>query len=161
MPKPKIKRIELIYTEDKTRAVAELLEDEAPVTTKAMWDALKVPMVTKGIHAMFCGREIMLQMPHANQTPRLKRVPDENLTVYPSAGDLAWRYFGPHQERGFPDEIYDFMIFYGRECRLDLPMGIVPVNIFAVITEGLPEFAKRCERVRTEGLKEFMVRRLK
>jgi hypothetical protein len=154
------RKLKLIYKETGVTAIAEMLEDEAPKTCEAMWNALATPMETKGIHAMFCGREIMLTMPEANKTQELKEVPGENQTIYPAPGDLAWRYFGPHEERGFSDEIYDFMIFYGRECRIDLPLGKVPVNIFATITEHLAEFAKCCEKVRTEGIKDFIVMRV-
>lgn len=154
------KHISLTFTENGVTARAVLLEDEAPKTCAAIWKALEVPLVNKGIHAMFAGREVMLELPEANRRFKPEEVPQENLTCFPAPGDLLWFYFGPHQERGFPDEIYDLAIFYGRDSRLLLPMGWVPGNHFGLIAENLLEFAKMCERVRTEGLKEIVVKRL-
>ena len=154
------RRIELIFDETDTRAIAELHEEEAPQTCKAMWAALEAPMRAKGIHAMFAGREIMIEMPDANRRFGPTTIPPENQTVTPLPGELMWFYFPDHSEVGFPREIYDFAIIYGRDTRILIPQGWVPGNVFATITQGLPEFARCCERVRTEGLKSFTVRRV-
>src|SRR5262245_56428156 len=55
------KHIELLYDETETRAVAELHAADAPKTCAAIWAGLEVPMRAKGIHAMFAGREIMIE----------------------------------------------------------------------------------------------------
>jgi Protein of unknown function (DUF3830) len=154
------RRIELIFDETSTRAVAELHEADAPKTCAAIWAGLEVPMRAKGIHAMFAGREIMIEMPEANRRFDPTAIPPENQTVTPLPGELMWFYFPDHSEAGFPREIYDFAIIYGRDTRILIPQGWVPGNVFATIIQGLPEFAQCCERVRTEGLKPFTVRRV-
>jgi Protein of unknown function (DUF3830) len=154
------RRIGLIFDETGATAIAEFHEDAAPRTCNAMWAALEVPMRATGIHAMFAGREIMIEMPKDNQRFDPTTIPPENQTVTPLPGELMWFYFPDHAEVGFPREIYDFAIIYGRDTRILIPQGWVPGNVFATITRGLPEFARCCERVRTEGLKSFTVRRV-
>ncbi|MGH6953502.1 MAG: DUF3830 family protein [Alphaproteobacteria bacterium] len=153
------RKIELVFDETDTRAIAEMHDDLAPKTCASIWTALETPMRVKGIHAMFAGREIMLEMPKENQRFDPTAIPPENQTITPLPGELMWFHFPAHAEMGFPQEIFDFAIIYGRDTRMLIPQGWVPGNVFATITQGLPEFAKCCERVRTEGLKWFTVRR--
>jgi hypothetical protein len=153
------RRIELIFDETGTRVIAEMQEEFAPRTCDAIWAGLAVPMHVKGIHAMFAGREIMLAMPKENQLFDPTAIPAENQTITPLPGELLWFHFPAHAELGFPDEIYDFAIIYGRDTRMLIPQGWIPGNVFAAISEGLPGFAKCCELVRTEGLKWFTVQR--
>ena len=47
--------------------------------------------------------------------------------------------------------VVDLAVFYGRNNHLLSPVGYVPANVFATITEGLPELAKACESVWREG----------
>jgi hypothetical protein len=153
------KQIELIYDETGTRAVAELHEADAPKTCAAIWAGLEVPMRAKGIHAMFAGREIMIEMPEANQRFDPLAIPAENQTITPLPGEILWFYFPAKSLVGIPRPIYDFAIFYGRDSRVLISNGWVPGNLFATISDGLAEFAKCCARVHTEGVKPFTVRR--
>lgn len=155
------KKIELMVVDSgRVKAMAELLEEDAPAVCEAMWKALEVPMETKGIHAMWSGREIMLEMPEENQRFDPTKVPVQNATIYPLPGDLCWAYFPPYWERGFTRGIFDFMIIYGPETVINCAVGPVPVSVWAHITEGLEEFAEECAKIRIEGLKTFRVRRV-
>lgn len=154
------KRISITVVEYGVTAIAELQEKDAPKTTAALWKALEVPLEHKGIHAMWAGREIMVEVPEANHRFDPTSVPLENATVYPAAGDICWGYFPPYTERGFGEGVWDIAIIYGRETRFYIPLGMLPLNIWACITENLDEFARACARVRTEGLKTFRIERL-
>ena len=153
------KLIELIYDETGTQAVAELHEADAPKTCAAIWAALEVPMRAKGIHAMFAGREIMIEMPEENQRFDPLTIPAENQTITPLPGEILWFYFPARSVVGLSRPIYDFAIFYGRDSRVLIANGWVPGNLFATITEGLADFAQCCARVHSEGVKPFTVRR--
>jgi Protein of unknown function (DUF3830) len=154
------KRVAIEFVESGVRAIAELQEDDAPKTTAALWASLAQPIETTGIHAMWAGREIVLDVPETNQVFDPKAIPLENATVYPAAGDICWGYLPPYTERGFADGIWNIAIVYGRETRFYIPLGMYPLNIWACVTEGLDAFAGECARVRTEGLKPFRLSRL-
>lgn len=153
-------RIVIETVESGVRAVAELQEQDAPKTTAALWSALEQPIEAMGIHAMWAGREVMLDIPKANRVFDPEAIPLENATVYPAPGDLCWGYFPPNTERGFGEGVWDIAIIYGRETRFYVPLGMFPLNIWACITDGLLEFAEQCAKVRTEGLKLFRISRL-
>ena len=55
------RRIELSLKQKKVRAVATLLEDEAPRTCTALWDML--PIDGETYHAKWAGREIYTLLP--------------------------------------------------------------------------------------------------
>lgn len=154
------KRIRVSVMESGVHAVAELQVLDAPQTTAALWRALERPIEAKGIHAMWAGREIMIDIPEENRVFDPESVPLENATVYPAPGDICWGYFPPYAERGFADGVWDIAIIYGRETRFYIPLGVYPLNIWACIVDGLPAFADECSKVRTEGLKRFRLERL-
>ena len=163
-----MKRFELVYDEDGTRAVATMHEAAAPEMTQAMWACLETPLMGLAMHAMFCGREIMLEMPEENRRCDPTRIPAENQTITPAPGEIGFLYYPPRTfiDLQRPDDsdrdsaFWDFAIFYGRDVRMLTVLGLTPVTIFATITENLVEFAKRCEWVRSKGQKPFTVRRL-
>ena len=154
------KCIELTIIEENISAIAELLEEQAPVTCEALWQALETPIVHKGIHAMWTGREIMVEIPQENYRFDPLSVPLENATIYPLPGDLMWAYFADHVERGFSRSIWDFIIIYGPDSTVNCALGTLPANVWAHITENLTAFAAGCETLRTEGMKTFRIRRL-
>jgi hypothetical protein len=154
------KRVAITVVEPGARAIAELQESDAPKTCEALWAALAQPIETTGIHAMWAGREVMIDIPEANRVFDAAAVPVENATVYPAAGDICWGYFPPYTERGFGHGVWDIAIIYGRETRFYVPLGMVALNIWACVVEGLSEFADACATVRTEGLKTFRLERV-
>ena len=154
------KRIELTIIEENISAVAELLEEEAPLTCTALWQALEIPIVHKGIHAMWTGCEIMVEIPSENYRFDPLTVPLENATIYPLPGDLMWAYFPDHVERGFPRAIWDFIIMYGPDSNVNCALGTLPANVWAHITENLPSFASGCRSLLVEGMKTFRICRL-
>ena len=156
-----MRKIEITFEESGVRATAGLLEDEAPRTCEALWKVLEEPIVTKGIHAGWAGREVSINVPEKNRVidPQVL-LPKENLTIYPIPGDICFGYFPPGFGLGVPEEYWDLALIYGRETRFDFSFGPVPMTLWAIIDEGLEGIARECERIRIEGLKTIRVARL-
>ncbi len=154
------RRIELTLVDDDITAIAELLEEEAPLTSDFMWQVLETPIVQKGIHAMWAGCEIMVEVPKENYRGDPHSVPRENASLLPLPGDLMWIHFTDRMLTGFSREIWDFIIMYGPDSRIATQVGPWPGNIWAHITENLPAFAERCESLQMEGMKNFRISRL-
>lgn len=108
-----VKKIEIQIGEEK--AVAELLEDQAPNTCKAIWELL--PCKANLVHSKIAGPEIYFKVPVF--------VEKENLTIKQKAGDVT-----------LFDDGQCMCIYYD-----DLP-GIGYANSFARITENLTGIRK-------------------
>lgn len=112
----------------------QLLEEKAPQTCAAFWDALSKRVETTGKHAMYTGREISVQLsPDTHSGGALANLPQENLTCFPLPGDILFTYMPKYAFGGLPFEIFDIGIFYGRDARTFFPMGWVPGHLFAQV----------------------------
>lgn len=135
-------------------ARARMLDEEAPRTCAAVWDAL--PLSGQVFHGKYARNEIYTLLPaFAERDPGR-----ENTTITPIPGDVCWFGF-TGDELGNPaygyeqqDEtraqrdIVDLAVFYGRNNLLiNGDVGWVPGNVFATITEGLPELAAACQDI--------------
>ena len=159
------KRLSLKFTENDVTAIAELHEQDAPETCKALWQCFSLPSREKVIHAMYAGREIMFPIPEKNRLIDPRKIPPENQTITPLPGEIGFVFYPPHRLLGggsgkpMDEEFWDLTIFYGRNARIFSTLGWLPVNIFATIIDGLPEFAEMCALTRKEGLKEMVIQR--
>lgn len=159
------RRIALTFSENATTAEAVLLDNQAPKTCEAIWQALERPAIGPSIHAMYCGRELIFGLPEGSQHALCTDLPPENQVLLPSAGDICFKYFRPNElnkpgaenphEAGF----FDLMVFYGRNARLFSSQGWVPSNLFALVDTNLDGFAEMCARVHREGIKELRIER--
>ena len=156
------RRIELSLQEKKVRAVATLLDDEAPRTCAALWEML--PINGDTYHAKWAGRELYTLVPPPKLGPG-----NENATIMPIPGDLLYFDVSPDSidipismRKAHPLGLVDIAVFYGRNNFLLGPHGFMPGNLFATITEGLAEYAKACGEVFREGVirERFIIRRL-
>jgi len=156
------KRIEIVSVESRVKAIAELLEEEAPKTCEAMWKCLESPMEAEGIQAMWVGRELMFIMPEENQRVDPTSIPIENSTAYPLPGDVCWIYYPAYMDRDpfriFPQgkPLWDFFIIYGP----DPILGGSAATVWAHVVEGLEDLASECRRIREDGTKLFRVSRV-
>ncbi|UFU07513.1 DUF3830 family protein [Ruania halotolerans] len=137
---------------------ARLLEEEAPGTCAAVWDAL--PQSAGAFHAKYARNEVYTLVPRITAAPHR-----ENPTVTPIPGDVCLFDFEPW-EIGNPAYGYepgsaahagqgatDLAIFYGRNNLLiNGDMGWVPGNVFATITDGLEEMAAACNDLWLRGV---------
>ena len=106
------RQIEISFTKRNVRGVATLLEEEAPLTCDAVWNAL--PLEGDAYHARWAGREVYTLVPPLGADPG-----KENATIMPIGGDLL--YFEvdaasidipPERRTGEP--LIDIALFYGR-----------------------------------------------
>lgn len=134
--------------------IARLLDDDAPQTCDAIWEAL--PLSNDVWHAKYASNEIYCMVPPLAQQPRL-----ENPTLTPIPGDVMYFSFPAGQflrsfrtERGIDgyDSVVDLAVFYGRNNFLwDPSVGPVPGNVYATIEDGLEAFAAACNDVYRQG----------
>ena len=138
--------------------VARLLEDEAPRTCRAVWEAL--PLGGDAYHAKYARNEVYTLVPRfAAEEPGV-----ENPTVTPIPGDVMYFSFEPWQltpgshgygqgeTPGQGEQTIDLAIFYGRNnLLLNGDVGWVVGNVFATIVEGLDEMAAACNDVWRAG----------
>ena len=124
--------------------VARLLDDDAPRTANAVWDAL--PLSSQVFHGKYARNEIYNLVPAFAEVPPGK----ENITITPIPGDVCYFAFdaddlgtssyGYESDAG-PGEmqdIVDLALFYGRNNLLiNGDQGWIPGNVFATVVEGL------------------------
>jgi hypothetical protein len=146
------RKIELYLLKKQVRAVATLLEDEAPRTCAAIWEAL--PIEGDTYHAKWAGRELYTLVP-----PFKNRPGAENATIIPIPGDVLYFEVSPDSidlalamRRRYPNGLIDIAVFYGRNSLLLGPAGFMAGNLFATITEGLTEYAQACAELFREGM---------
>ena len=145
--------IELELTKRKVSCVAELLDDLAPKTCSAIWDAL--PLSGDTFHAKYASNEVYTLVPPF--TP--DNLALENPTLTPTTGDLVCWFFAagliprPDVRAMAGDRgVVDLAIFYGRDNLLISPtMGPVPGSRFGAVTENLDEMIQACDNVWREG----------
>ncbi|HEV7899652.1 MAG TPA: DUF3830 family protein [Planosporangium sp.] len=138
--------------------IARLLDDQAPRTAAAVWDAL--PLSGQVFHGKYARNEIY------NLVPAFAKVEPgkENTTVTPIPGDLCYFAFDANDlqtpSHGYeggsgPKElshIIDLALFYGRNnLLLNGDTGWVPGNVFGTVIEGLEEMAAACQDIWMSG----------
>jgi hypothetical protein len=143
------RQIEIIFAKRDVRGVATLLDDAAPLTCAAVWDAL--PLEGDAFHARWAGREVYTLVPPLGSDPG-----EENATIFPIPGDLLYLPVSPASidippERRTGQPIVDIALFYGRNNYLLGPAGHMPGNLFATVTENLAGLAAACESIWREG----------
>lgn len=131
---------------------ARLLDDRAPLTCAAVWDAL--PLGGDVYHAKYARNEIYALLPtFAPQEPPL-----ENPTVTPIPGDLCYFSFtdtvlgtasyGYEAEAGHQGkaQVVDLALFYERNNLLiNGDTGWVPGIVWGSVVEGLEEMTAACQ----------------
>ena len=132
---------------------ALLLDEAAPRTARAVWDAL--PLGGQVYHGKYARNEIYALFPKfAAGEPG-----PENTTITPIPGDLCYFTFAGdlgNPAYGYEDAsaarehatVIDLAVFYGRNNLLiNGDVGWVPGNVFGTIVEGLDELAAACQDV--------------
>lgn len=140
---------------------ARLLDDEAPRTAAAVWDAL--PLSGQVFHGKYARNEIYHLVPAFAAVEPGK----ENTTVTPIPGDVCYFAFDSNDlatpSHGYAsdagpgnlEQIIDLALFYGRNNLLiNGDQGWVPGNVFASVVEGLPEMAAACQDVWMGGARD-------
>lgn len=143
------RHIEVALDRRGARCTARLLDDRAPVTCTAVWDAL--PLSGDVYHAKYARNEIYaLFPPFADREPPL-----ENPTVTPIPGDLCYFSFAGTElatsSHGYDREVHpgttlvDLALFYERNnLLLNGDVGWVPGIVWGQVIEGLDGMAEAC-----------------
>ncbi|MEO6827396.1 MAG: DUF3830 family protein [Microbacteriaceae bacterium] len=134
--------------------LARLLDEEAPRTAAAVWDAL--PLTGQVFHGKYARNEIYNLVPAFAATEPGK----ENTTVTPIPGDLCYFAFDANDlatpSHGYENDegpkalnhIIDLALFYGRNnLLLNGDQGWVPGNVFGTVVEGLDQMAEACQDI--------------
>ncbi|GFH33943.1 DUF3830 family protein [Streptomyces pacificus] len=141
--------IEVSLTRRKVRCTARLLDDRAPLTCQAVWDAL--PLGGDVYHAKYARNEIYALFPaFADREPPL-----ENPTVTPIPGDLCYFTFsgtelgtaayGYDRDLSRPVTV-DLALFYERNnLLLNGDTGWVPGIVWGQVVDGLDRMAGACQ----------------
>ncbi|WP_093840556.1 DUF3830 family protein [Streptomyces aidingensis] len=150
--------IEVALEKRGVRCVAKLLDDRAPVTCAAVWEAL--PLAGDVYHAKYARNEIYtLVPPFAEREPPL-----ENPTITPIPGDLCYFTFSETElattsygyaadagHRNRPTVI-DLALFYERNnLLLNADVGWVPGIVWGSVVEGLDAMADACQDLWRSG----------
>jgi hypothetical protein len=155
------KRLRIAIPDYGAEGEADLLEDAAPETCRALWGALEEPMTARGLHGMWVGPEVMIDMPESHRAFDGAKIPPENQTVFPIPGDLVWFWFPPGAWIGQKTAVYEFGIVYARDARMFIPSGWAPANVFGRITHNLDGIAAACRRFREDGRVDIIISRIR
>jgi hypothetical protein len=150
--------IDVTLTKRGVSCTAKLLDDRAPITCAAVWDAL--PLSSDVYHAKYARNEIYALFPaFAPQEPPL-----ENPTITPIPGDLCYFSFngtqlgtqpygygsGASLAAGTP--VVDLALFYERNNLLiNGDVGWVPGIVWGQIVDGLDRMADACQDLWRNG----------
>jgi hypothetical protein len=157
--------LEFEFPHSGVTASVELLDAYAPKTCTAMWQAFAKPSRRVLKHAKYVGAEVAFEIPPESQTFDPTSVPvfplgsGENLTWTPNPGDVLWCYFPAFYFHGRPSAMWDLVIIYGRDAKVLVEAGVVPLNHWGLIVEGLEAFAATCRLALVEGPREMVIRR--
>ena len=156
---PRLMRISL--KKRNVSCVARLLDEDAPRTCNALWEAL--PKSGPVYHAKYARNEIYILVPRFAKTEPGR----ENPTITPIPGDLVYFGFEPWQlsagTHGYSAAetaaghapMVDLALFYERNNLLLNPdFGFVPGNVYGTIVEGLAEFAAAARDIWRAGGKD-------
>lgn len=141
---------------------AVLLDQQAPRTCEAVWQAL--PQSSQVYHGKYARNEIYQLIPAFADVEPGK----ENTTVTPIPGDVCYFSFDSDDlgnpaygyeeaadvraEEATAKSIVDLAVFYGRNNLLiNGDQGWIPGNVFATITSGLAELAQACQSIWMDG----------
>lgn len=131
----------------KAMMTAELLEEDAPKTCKAVWDRL--PLEGQAMPSITSGSEVFLTL-----GPSLG-IPFENQTIYPIPGDLVFylqpRSYVDGEVKGHERHRETIAIVYGRDVQMYGPVVPLSLNLFATAVDGLAEFSAEVAKMKREG----------
>jgi hypothetical protein len=127
------KQFEIVFEASGATVVADLLEDEAPITCENFWKGLAEPVTRELNHGGETGPEMWCFVPEPGE-----ELPYENSTVFPEHGEiLYYHYRQPPTRDGVM--VYDIGIYWDRG-QSKLKQGWVPGNLFARV-EGKEQIA--------------------
>lgn len=153
---PTGRRIRISLPAEGVSAIADLIEDDAPNTSAAIWSLL--PLRIKAIHDIWSGHLVLAHLDNKVQID-----PENVLTYIPVPGDIFYYYRPARYFSGSPygrAESAELGIVYDRDTRPQGPRGPEAVNLFANISSGLEVLARACEDMIYRGQKDLLIERV-
>ncbi len=150
------RRIRISLGDEGVSAVADLLEEDAPITCDAIWNLL--PLRVSALHDIWSGHEVL-----AHLDDKVQVQPENVLTYIPMPGDIFYYYRPPHYFRGAPygrTQSAEIGIVYDRDTRPQGPRGPEAVNLFATVSSGLDELAHACEQMIYRGQEDLLIEKV-
>jgi hypothetical protein len=126
-------------------ARARLLEAEAPVTCRTLWNIL--PAKGPCLHALYSGTCTVIFL-----DPTIV-VPVENATHLIQKGDVMFTHYDPGTRHGHPEGVSEIYWAYDRYCKPTSPGMMTPVtpNIFGEFVGDVQAFYGACRAIQTGG----------
>ncbi|MFC1671875.1 DUF3830 family protein [Planctomycetota bacterium] len=148
------KQFEIIFEESGATVVADLLEDEAPITCENFWEGIAEPVHEKISHGGETGPEMWCFVP-----PPKEELPYENSTVFPEHGEIVYYHYRQPPTRD-GTMVYDIGIYWDRG-QSKLKQGWIAANLFARVNGGAQIKILRQEagRLLLEGSGTVILRR--
>jgi hypothetical protein len=148
------KQFEIVFDNSRAVFVADLLEEDAPITCENFWKAIAQPVHADLHHGGETGPEIWCYVP-----PPTEELPYENSTVFPEHGEiLYYHYRQPPTRDG--TMVYDIGIYWDRG-QSKLKQGWIAGNLFARIRgpEQITLLRVEAGRLLMEGRGKVTLRR--
>jgi hypothetical protein len=168
-----VRGILIEFPQSNTRVTARLLTHLAPKTCEWVWEALERPLENEVWHVHFIGRALTCRYSIPAPT---RRIPPENLTITPAAGDILFVNFTEEtgRSRGLvageagselepttgPGTYAGLDLFYGPDSRMLIPMGWHAAPVVGQVVENLAGLADVANLTRIEGVKKVRFSRL-
>jgi hypothetical protein len=152
------KQFQVKVLETGVTATCELLEKAAPRTCATLWPIVERGYQANAVHARWSGPEVVAFVPpEARGGADAASIGTENATMYPARGDVTWLFFPAGMYQMMPEEAWDLAFIYGDDCRFYIPAGMVTMNVWGRIIQGLDEFAGECSQVYQGGRKTLQL----
>jgi len=151
-----LKRIKIKFTEEGVEAIAELNEEDAPVTCQVIRRAL--PIEGDALHDIWSGQIVFTFLEPVKVMP-FEGVPRSGAVL---PGEVFYWYSPENYLHGKPygrSRYSEIGIAYGRDSMPMSTRGPKRVNVFATITDGLDALAEVCNRMIYEGKKKILIER--
>jgi hypothetical protein len=144
------REIVLRFPDEDVAATARMLEEQAPETCNAVWDALPASGLAR--HGVYSGSEVYLIL------PSLITVPREHATTIVGAGDVGFLTVEKGSGYGIEESYSEVCWFYDLDATPSMPEGPIAVNVFARLYDA-DDFIAACRRMRLEGAKRVEIAR--
>ncbi len=118
------RQFEVIFEATGTVIVADLLEDDAPITCEDFWNSIAEPVRETLHHGWECGPELWAYVPAPPKEP-----PYENSVVLPEHGDVLYYHFLQPATRD-ARMVYDIGLYWDRG-QSKIAQGWIAGNLFA------------------------------
>jgi hypothetical protein len=140
-----------------------LLDDVAPASADVLWALSALGATYEAIHAMWTGPEISCPIDVRKYSVPIDvaRIPLENATSFPAAGDLVLVAAPRGRWKGMPcADIVDLGFFYSDGGRLLMPMGWIMGSVCArVVADDMSLYQTACRKIRAAGSCQLLLSR--